>query len=132
VSVPVAAARRVEVQRRVGMLTPREVEVFARVVTGMPNKQIGAVLGIGEKTVKVHPRPGHGEDAGRIGRRAGPAGRRGRRERPRELVGPRADSATVTADALVLVWVSETAMALRQYRASSCWALGLHTIRGAP
>jgi FixJ family two-component response regulator len=28
--------------------------VFARVVTGMLNKQIGAVLGIGEKTVKVH------------------------------------------------------------------------------
>lgn len=49
-----AAARRAEVQRRVGMLTPREAEVFARVVTGMLNKQIGAVLGIGEKTVKVH------------------------------------------------------------------------------
>jgi hypothetical protein len=111
------------------MPTPREAEVFARVVTGMLNKQIGAVLGIGEKAVRVH---GHGEDAGRTGRRAGPAGRRGRRERPRELIGPRADSATVTADALVLVWVSETAMALRQYRASSCWALGLHTIRGAP
>jgi FixJ family two-component response regulator len=28
--------------------------VFARVVTGMLNKQIGAALGIGEKTVKVH------------------------------------------------------------------------------
>jgi FixJ family two-component response regulator len=43
-----------EVRRRVGMLTAREVEVFARVVTGMLNKQIGAALGIGEKTVKVH------------------------------------------------------------------------------
>jgi hypothetical protein len=30
------------------------MEVFARVVTGMLKKQIGAVLGIGEKTVKVH------------------------------------------------------------------------------
>ena len=47
-------ARLAEVRRRVGMLTAREVEVFARVVTGMLNKQIGAALGIGEKTVKVH------------------------------------------------------------------------------
>jgi FixJ family two-component response regulator len=35
-------------------LTPREAEVFALVVTGMLNKQIGAELGIAEKTVKVH------------------------------------------------------------------------------
>ena len=49
-----AEARRAEVQRRVGMLTPRETEVFARVVTGMLNKQIGAALGVVEKTVKVH------------------------------------------------------------------------------
>jgi len=47
-------ARLAQIQRRVGMLTAREVEVFARVVTGMLNKQIGAALGIGEKTVKVH------------------------------------------------------------------------------
>jgi FixJ family two-component response regulator len=47
-------ARLAEVQRRVGLLTPREVEVFAHVVTGMMNKQVGAALGIGEKTVKVH------------------------------------------------------------------------------
>ena len=46
--------RLAEIRRRVGMLTAREVEVFARVVTGMLNKQIGAALGIGEKTVKVH------------------------------------------------------------------------------
>jgi FixJ family two-component response regulator len=46
--------RRAEVHRRVGLLTPREVEVFAHVVTGMLNKQIGVALGIGEKTVKVH------------------------------------------------------------------------------
>ena len=49
-----AEARRAEVQRRVGKLTPRETEVFALVVTGMLNKQVGAALGIGEKTVKVH------------------------------------------------------------------------------
>jgi FixJ family two-component response regulator len=46
--------RLAEVKRRVNKLTAREVEVFARVVTGMLNKQIGAALGIGEKTVKVH------------------------------------------------------------------------------
>ena len=46
--------RLAEIRRRVDLLTAREAEVFARVVTGMLNKQIGAVLGIGEKTVKVH------------------------------------------------------------------------------
>jgi FixJ family two-component response regulator len=50
----VAEARRTEIQRRVSLLTARETEVFALVVTGMLNKQIGAALGIGEKTVKVH------------------------------------------------------------------------------
>jgi FixJ family two-component response regulator len=43
-----------EVQRRVKLLTAREMEVFALVVTGMLNKQIAGALGIGEKTVKVH------------------------------------------------------------------------------
>ncbi|MBI1846218.1 MAG: response regulator transcription factor [Candidatus Rokubacteria bacterium] len=43
-----------DIQARVRTLTPRETEVFALVVTGMLNKQIGAALGIGEKTVKVH------------------------------------------------------------------------------
>jgi FixJ family two-component response regulator len=47
-------ARLAEVHRRVGLLTPRETEVFALVVTGMLNKQIAVALGIGEKTVKVH------------------------------------------------------------------------------
>ncbi len=46
--------RLAELRRRVETLTAREVDVFARVVTGMLNKQIGAALGIGEKTVKVH------------------------------------------------------------------------------
>jgi FixJ family two-component response regulator len=49
-----AEVRRAEIQRRVSLLTARETEVFALVVTGMPNKQIGAALGIVEKTVKVH------------------------------------------------------------------------------
>jgi FixJ family two-component response regulator len=43
-----------EVQKRVKTLTPREVEVFALVVTGMLNKQIASRLGVVEKTVKVH------------------------------------------------------------------------------
>jgi FixJ family two-component response regulator len=49
-----AEVRRAEIQRRVSLLTARETEVFALVVTGMLNKQIGAALGIVEKTVKVH------------------------------------------------------------------------------
>ena len=48
------AARRAEIQGRVSLLSTRETEVFARVVTGMLNKQVAAALGIGEKTVKVH------------------------------------------------------------------------------
>jgi FixJ family two-component response regulator len=49
-----AEARVAEIQGRVKMLTPRETEVFALVVTGMLNKQIASQLGVGEKTVKVH------------------------------------------------------------------------------
>lgn len=47
-------AERVEIQRRVDRLTPREREVLALVVTGMLNKQIGGELGTTEKTIKVH------------------------------------------------------------------------------
>jgi FixJ family two-component response regulator len=43
-----------EIQKRVRILTRRETEVFALVVTGMLNKQIASKLGIGETTVKVH------------------------------------------------------------------------------
>jgi len=39
---------------RLGQLSPREWEVMKLVVTGMLNKQIGAELGIAEKTVKIH------------------------------------------------------------------------------
>jgi FixJ family two-component response regulator len=35
-------------------LTPREREIMAHVVTGRPNKQIAASLGLSEITVKVH------------------------------------------------------------------------------
>jgi FixJ family two-component response regulator len=47
-------ARIAEIRQRVSLLTPREAEVFALVVTGMLNKQIASELGVGEKTVKVH------------------------------------------------------------------------------
>jgi len=47
-------ARVTEVRSHITTLTPREAEVFALVVTGMLNKQIGYELGIAEKTVKVH------------------------------------------------------------------------------
>ena len=47
-------ARVTEIQGRIKTLTPREAGVFALMVTGMLNKQIGSELGIGEKTVKVH------------------------------------------------------------------------------
>lgn len=43
-----------DVRRRLARLTPREREVLKHVVAGKLNKQIGADLGIGEKTVKVH------------------------------------------------------------------------------
>jgi FixJ family two-component response regulator len=47
-------AREDEIRARAKLLTPRESQVFALVVTGMLNKQIASELGIGEKTVKVH------------------------------------------------------------------------------
>src|SRR4029077_5987891 len=36
------------------LLTPREFEVAQFLATGMLNKQVGAELGMSEKTVKVH------------------------------------------------------------------------------
>jgi FixJ family two-component response regulator len=47
-------ARVADIRNRIATLTPREAAVFALVVTGMLNKQIGSELGIAEKTVKVH------------------------------------------------------------------------------
>jgi FixJ family two-component response regulator len=40
--------------KRHATLTPREKEVMALVVTGMPNKQIAAHLGTGEQNIKIH------------------------------------------------------------------------------
>ena len=41
-------------EARLARLTPREREVFALVVTGLGNKQVGWELGATEKTIKVH------------------------------------------------------------------------------
>lgn len=50
----VERAERGAVLKRFDTLTPREREVLHLVVTGKPNKQIAATLGIAEKTIKVH------------------------------------------------------------------------------
>lgn len=42
------------IRERLDGLTPREYEVFQKVVVGRLNKQIAADLGTGEKTIKVH------------------------------------------------------------------------------
>lgn len=47
-------AVRTELESRARKLTPREREVFALIVTGLLNKQVGAELGATEKTIKVH------------------------------------------------------------------------------
>ena len=47
-------ARIGDIKGRAKLLTPRERQVFALVVTGMLNKQIASELGVVEKTVKVH------------------------------------------------------------------------------
>jgi FixJ family two-component response regulator len=48
------AAALAELRARYSALTPRERDVFALVVTGLPNKLIGAKLALSEMTVKVH------------------------------------------------------------------------------
>lgn len=43
-----------DLQMRIDRLTPREKEVMSLVTTGMKNKEIARILGIVEKTIKVH------------------------------------------------------------------------------
>ena len=50
----VRRAQIAELQMRFSMLTSREQEVLGYVIAGRLNKQIAAVLGTTEKTVKVH------------------------------------------------------------------------------
>jgi two-component system, LuxR family, response regulator FixJ len=45
--------RRIELERRLQTLTPREREVFFLVTTGLLNKQVGAEMGTTERTVKA-------------------------------------------------------------------------------
>ena len=47
-------ARRHDAQIRYGRLTPRERDVFAHLISGQLNKQIGYDLGITERTTKIH------------------------------------------------------------------------------
>ena len=47
-------ARRRELQRQFDLLTPREREVLALVITGNLNKEIAAELGAAEGTIKAH------------------------------------------------------------------------------
>lgn len=49
-----ARRERTLLEARLARLTPREREVFALVVTGLGNKQVGWELGATEKTIKVH------------------------------------------------------------------------------
>jgi FixJ family two-component response regulator len=47
-------ARRSTLRERFERLTPREREVFAHLISGQLNKQVGYDLGISERTVKLH------------------------------------------------------------------------------
>jgi len=53
-SVRARSSSRQSVSERLDTLTPRERQVFEKVVAGRLNKQIAADLGIVEKTIKVH------------------------------------------------------------------------------
>jgi FixJ family two-component response regulator len=48
--------QRLEFEKRQGVLTPREREVFLLITAGLLNKQVGAELGTTERTVKAHRR----------------------------------------------------------------------------
>jgi FixJ family two-component response regulator len=43
-----------EIGNRIKTLTPREYDVFIRIVTGLANKEVAHELGLSEKTVKIH------------------------------------------------------------------------------
>jgi FixJ family two-component response regulator len=47
-------ARQHAIRRRYSRLTPREREVFAHLISGQLNKQVGYDLGISERTIKIH------------------------------------------------------------------------------
>ena len=45
---------RAEARQRIGSLTPRQRRVLALMASGMRHRQIGHVIGVSEKTVKMH------------------------------------------------------------------------------
>ena len=50
----VARGRQQDARARYSRLTPREREVFAHLISGQLNKQVGYDLGISERTTKIH------------------------------------------------------------------------------
>ena len=52
----VVRERQEEARTRYDRLTPREREVFAHLISGQLNKQVGFDLGISERTTKIHRR----------------------------------------------------------------------------
>ncbi len=52
----VVRARQYDARARYSRLTPRERDVFAHLISGQLNKQIGYDLGISERTTKIHRR----------------------------------------------------------------------------
>jgi FixJ family two-component response regulator len=50
----VVRARQHDARARYSRLTPREREVFAHLISGQLNKQVGYDLGISERTTKIH------------------------------------------------------------------------------
>jgi FixJ family two-component response regulator len=50
----VVRVRQRETRARYDRLTPREREVFAHLISGQLNKQVGFDLGISERTTKIH------------------------------------------------------------------------------
>jgi FixJ family two-component response regulator len=52
----VVRKRQHDAQSRYNRLTPREREVFAHLISGQLNKQVGYDLGIAERTIKIHRR----------------------------------------------------------------------------
>ena len=47
-------AARADVERRLDLLTPRQYQVFALVISGETSKEIAGTLSISERTVKAH------------------------------------------------------------------------------
>ena len=47
-------AEHLKIEQRLATLTAREKEVLRHIISGKPNKQVAADLGVVEKTIKVH------------------------------------------------------------------------------